>query len=305
MNSEDRHRLETNELGVAIQSAGHWMEEHATKIVAAICGVLLVAAAVVWWSRQTDSTAVKAWSLLETAENVGDFDTVADDYKGTAAGRWAKLRASELYMKTGLELVFTNRDGAMVELNKAKEGFEALSKDNAADAPVLERANWGLALTLESLSEGDTAKAVEAYQRVVDMKPESYFKPFAEERVATLKKGGASEFYAWFSKENPKPPESRPKDVGNHPGLDDLLNPKPAKAPPLLERPIDNKAPDTPKADGDAEKPGDESTKPKPQDPAGKEGEAKEGDKPKPEDKPQAKPEKTEDKPEKDTNKKE
>ena len=45
--------------------------------------------------------------------------------------------------------------------------------------------------------------------------PETIFKVVAEDRIATLKKDGSKEFYAWFSKENPKPPEARPRDFKN------------------------------------------------------------------------------------------
>jgi hypothetical protein len=293
MNTEERHRLNTNELGVVVQNVGHRLEEHATKIVAAICAVLLISAAVVWWSRQSSATAVKAWSLLETAENVNDFGAIADDYKGTPAGRWAKLKASELYLKTGLEQLFTDREVALQDLKKAREGFEELSNDK--DQAIQERSLWGLALVLESTSDGDTSKAVEAYQRLLNTVPETYFKPFAEDRVATLKKGGASEFYAWFSKQNPKPTELRPKDGAVKSELDKLLHPDndDAVAPPLLQRPAETTAPESKKDAGeDAAKP--EADAKFKDAPAEKDSKTEETEKPKPEEKSEPKPEEKE-----------
>ena len=228
MNSEERHRLKTNELGQAVQAVGHRLEDHVGKIVGAICAILLVAAAVIWWSRNSGASAAKAWTLLENAESVDDFGLIREQFKGTLAGRWARLRESELYLQTGMSQMFENRELALTDLKKAKEGFEQLAAEKPADPTIQERALWGLALVLESTSDGDTTRAVECYQRLLNDIPETYYKDLAEKRIAALKTGGAREYYAWFSKQNPKPVESRPKD-GMHDDFDKLF-PSPRKS---------------------------------------------------------------------------
>lgn len=224
MNSEERQRLNTNELGQTIQVVGHRLEEHATKIVAGICAILLIAAAVTWFSRQTNSSSVKAWTLLESAENVNDFGEVAEDFKGTPAGRWARLRESELNMQSGMGKMFEDREVANLDLKKAKEGFEGLANDKGADVAIQERALWGLALVTEATCDGETSKALEAYERLLKEFPDTFYKSVAEQRVASLKTAGAKEFYAWFSKQNPKPADIRPKD-GAKGDLDSMLPP--------------------------------------------------------------------------------
>lgn len=213
MNTEERHQLQSNELGHWIQGFGHRLEEHASKIVLAICAFLIIGGGITWWSRQVSSTTVSAWTLLESARSIDDFSTVADEekYKNTPASRWAKLRVAEMYLQTGMSTTFTNRELALSDLKHAKEGFEQLLGEKV-DLIIRERALWGLALTLETISDGDTTKALEAYKQLLNDVPDTIYKLIAEQRVTDLKTGGAKEFYSWFSKQNPKPEESRPKD---------------------------------------------------------------------------------------------
>jgi hypothetical protein len=230
MNSDERQRLNTNELGQTVQAVGHRLEQYATQIVVGVCAVLVVGAAWIWWSRQANSGAAKAWTQLESAQNVNDYGEVADNYKGTLAGRWARLRESESYLQTGLAQLMTDRENALSDLKKAREGFEQVTSNNRpASTSIQERGLWGLALTLEATSDQDTSKASEVYQRLLNEVPETYYKALAEQRIAALKTGGAKEFYAWFSKQNPKPSEARPKD-GMSGDEFDMMLPRPGKS---------------------------------------------------------------------------
>lgn len=302
MNSEEGHKPATNEFGRVVQVVGGRLEEHATKIVAVICVVLLVAAAVTWWSRQSSASAIKAWTKLESAENVNDFGEVAEEFKGTPAGNWARLREAELNLQSGMSKMFEDREVAVLDLKKATEGFESLTSEKDLDSAILERALWGLAQSLEATSDGDTTKASEVYQRLLKEVPDTYYKSLAEQRIAILKTGGAKEFYTWFSKQNPKPAAIRPKDGAVNSELDSMLPPAAGKGdldfqpnPPKGDG--EKPAADEPKKDvkPDSEKPAAETEKPA----AKAEDAAKESDaKPQPEkaDEPAEKSEKDGDK---------
>ena len=225
MKSEERHRLQSNELGRVVQTTGSVLERHATTIVAVVCGLMLVAAAVIWWMRQTTATNSAAWTLLENAKDVKDFGEIADKYENTPAGDWARLRLAEANLRSGGDAIFSNRESAIADLTSAKEGFQQLLDSPRTEPIIRERAVWGLARCLESTGDGDTTKSIEAYQRLLNDFPETIYKPFAEDRVAALKTGGAKEFYAWFSKQNPKPVDVRPKDGATKGRLDSLIPP--------------------------------------------------------------------------------
>ena len=225
MKSEERHRLQVNELGRVVQSTGSLLERYATTIVAVACGVMLVAAAAIWWTRQSISTSSAAWTLLENAQSVDDFGSIAEKYKNTPPGDWARLRESEANLRSGGDVLFSDRDLANTDLKRAREGFEQLLLSAETGPIIRERALWGLARCLESTSDGETTKAIEAYQRLLNDFPETIYKPFAEDRIAALKTGGTKEFYAWFSKQNPKPADIRPKDGAGKNPFDSFLPP--------------------------------------------------------------------------------
>ncbi len=212
MKSEERHQLLTNDLSVVTTKTVGFFERHAGTMIAAVIGVLLVSAVGYWWTSSTDSGVATGWTMLDTAEGLEDYGSVVDKFKGQPPGQWAQLQVAEKTLQTAMPLMFTNREIALTDVKRAREGFESLLQDKTIPPTVRERALWGMALCLETACSGDTSKPVEAFGRLIDDFPDSIFKVVAEERIAALKKSDAGEFYAWFSKEKPQPPEARPRD---------------------------------------------------------------------------------------------
>lgn len=243
--------LQKTELGRMVQSTGSVLETNATTIVAVVCTVLIVAAGGIWWARQSTETSSAAWALLESAESVDDFGSISEKFANEIPGQWAKLRESEAHQKSGTDVMFTDRELALADFKRAREGFEKLAGAAGVDPIIRERALWGLARSLEATSDADTTKPIDAYQRLLTDFPETIYKPFAEERIASLKTGGTKEFYAWFAKQNPKPADIRPKDGA-------AKNPHDLFLPPAAAGEIDDKS-----KDADA-KPGDEAGTVKP-----------------------------------------
>jgi hypothetical protein len=212
MKSEERHQLLTNDLGVVTTKTVGFFERHLETVIATVCAVVIFGAAIFWWNQSAQSDSAAGWTLLDAAKNLQDFGNVADRFKGKAPGQWATLKIAEKTSQNALPLMFTNRELAKAELKSAREGFESLIKDHSAPSIVRERSLWGLALCLEALCDGDTSKPIEAYEHLITNFPDTIFKSVAEERVVALKKADAKEFYEWFSKEDPKPPEARPEE---------------------------------------------------------------------------------------------
>ena len=214
MKSEERHQLLTNDLGVEIERTVGFFERHLVLMISLIGAALALGGLIYFFTRTVESESAEGWTLLDTAQNLEEFGTVIDKFKGKPPAQWAQLIVAETNLKTGMPLMFSNRDVARTDIKAAREGFEALLQDKT-DPMIRERSLWGLALCLESANDGNTSKVIEAYQRLVTEFPETIFKVVADDRISTLKKDGAKEFYAWFSKENPKPPEARPRDFKN------------------------------------------------------------------------------------------
>jgi hypothetical protein len=229
MKSEHRHELQTHELQKLTVRARPFLEVYG-KILLGLAAALVVAVLVgIWWVSSSRAQGSVAWTQLLEARSAEDFASVADKHPGTPAASWAKLRAAEMHLESGVQLLFTNREAGLADLKAARESFEALVGQASLPQEIRERALFGLGRTLESLSTGDTGEAVAVYQRLVNEFPNSMFAGVTKRRIETLETGGAKEFYDWFAQQNPKPPEpAKPRD-----GLSNALPPLPSALTPL------------------------------------------------------------------------
>ncbi len=212
MNSEERHQLQTNDLGVVAERTVGFFERHMGTVLGAACAALLALAVGYWWTQSVETGAESGWTLLNSAQSIDDYGAVIDKFKGQPAAQWAQLIVSETNLKTALPTMFKDRAIAITDIKSARKGFESLLDEKKLDLTIRERALWGLALCVETTCDGNVENPIKAYEALTKEFPDSIFKLVAEDRIASLKKEGSKEFYAWFSKENPKPPEARPRD---------------------------------------------------------------------------------------------
>lgn len=232
MKTEEQRELLTNDLGVATENAVGFFERN-LGIIAAVVTAAIVLGGLSYWLNSRGSEADEAsWTLLRSSNSLEELGNVADKYKSQPAGHWAQLIVSEANLRTAMPLMFSNRELALTDVKSARQGFESLLQEKSVDPMIRERALWGLALCLETTCDGNTAKVIEAYEKLVSDFPDTIFKVVAQDRISTLKKPQATEFYTWFSKENPKPPEARPKDFKDEGKslLDDLNSNNPLKS---------------------------------------------------------------------------
>ncbi|MBI5759352.1 MAG: hypothetical protein HZA46_12610 [Planctomycetales bacterium] len=225
MDSKHRHELQTNDLGKLTDKVGQTLDKNANQILGVVCVASLILAGVIYWVRTTNAQQSAAWTDIASHRTADDLKEVAERYDGTSAAAWAKLQEGERRLAEGIPLMFTDRESGVKELGKAKGAFESLVNRTGVAAVVRERALFGLARCLESQSDGEKTlgDAIAKYESLVKEFPDSPHKEIAEKRVVLLKSDGAKEFYAWFSKENPKPlPPAKPSD-GKLPSLDDDL----------------------------------------------------------------------------------
>ncbi len=277
MKSEHRHELQRNDLGQIALQAKPWMEQHGMTLLGGVVVVLVAIVGWLVWSSQPPADA-EAWNKLNTAQTVDDFGAIADKSPDTLAGAWARLRMAELNLEEGMMKAFTDRELALKDLKRAHEEFDqVLSGKVSLPEGARQRALLGLARCMEVTCDGATEPAIEVYQKLITDFPKTIYRSSVEERIKELKTGGAKEFYAWFHKQAPKPPDfSRPRD--GHGGLD---------LPPGMQLPPGLNFPPSPAKTGDKEPKGEGTAKPdsdkKP------EGDAKPDDATKPESKPEEK----------------
>ena len=200
-----------------------WLDQYGNAATIVACVAMIGGA--IWYSYNRTSTGrnERAWARYSQARTTQDFGDIADDFANTDVGAWARLGEGERLAESGIGLMFTDRKAGLGELKNADEAFNKVLAMKSAASAARERAAWGLAKSTEAQCDGDTTKANDAYQALLKQFPKSLYKAAAEERIESLKSESAKEFYVWFHKQNPKPPEaSKPKDglPDGHPPFD-------------------------------------------------------------------------------------
>lgn len=234
MKTEHRHELKTNELSKVAVEVESFYERHATSLQWGIIGIAFVIACGIYYWRTTAAIEAAAWNELSQSEWAAEFtlggspekfERVAQDYASSRAAPWAKLGEAKMYLKSALQDAFTNREKATADLTKAKAILSDLSKAGGP-AELREQVLFSLARALEMTSDGDLKPAIDTYDRLLKEIPETSFKEDAEKRIKELSTDEAKEFYAFFSKQNPKPVDSpKPNDSKGGKGVVDPFNP--------------------------------------------------------------------------------
>ncbi len=227
-----------NALPTAQSPLVKWLDQYGNMATVVACVAMIGGALLYSYNRTSTGRSERAWARYSQARSAQDFGDIADDFANTDVGAWARLGEAERLAESGIGLMFTDRKAALGELKNADEAFRKVLAMKSANSAVRERATWGLAKSTEAQCDGDTSKPIEAYQALLKEFPKSIYKAATEERIESLKSEGSKEFYAWFHKQNPTPPESsKPKDglPDGHPPIDDLLLDKPKTEKPIIE----------------------------------------------------------------------
>ena len=204
MKTEHRHELKANDLEQATLQVESFYERHAASLQWGIIGVAFLIACGIYYWRTTSALEAAAWNELSQSQSADDYAQVASDFSGSKAASWAKLREANSYLETYLRDAFENREKANTDLKKAKEILEGLAKQSGPKE-FKQQVLFGYARNLEMSSNGDVKPAIEAYENLIKEIPDTIFKREAEHRIRALKSPSAKDFYAFFSKQNPKP----------------------------------------------------------------------------------------------------
>lgn len=236
MDSKHRKELHTNELGRLTQELAPVLEPYGTKILIGVCAAAIVVGGIYVVRRNSRESAETAWNQFFAAQGSDALGTVADNFGGTNVAAFARLRESEAYLQEAVRLSFVDRPASAGEFKKAKESLDKLLSQSSLPGELRERALIDRAKLAEATAAGKADEIVAAYKEVLTEFPDTVYKTSIERRIAELKH---DEFYAWFSKENPKPEDrKKPADGGlppGHPPIGSL--PLPGSTGPALPSP--------------------------------------------------------------------
>ena len=172
-----------------------------------------------------------------------------------------------MLLREAVQLQFSDRAAAVRQFKKAGEALDTVI--DKADLPptAKERALLGKARLLEATSDGkdkNIEAAIAAYEQIKGI-DNSIYASLVDSRIETLKQDDTQKFYAWFSKQTPKPEDrAQPQDglPSGHPELPVTLPPIPDELFPAdwSDLIVDDTPPFEIPAGGDADTPADAAT---------------------------------------------
>lgn len=212
-----QQRLEQTTTGRAVLSSGKLFELYGKPILIGLAVLVVALVGISLWRSSANTQAAVGWADLLHADTAPKLEEVADKYPGTSIGQWAKLRAGELQLETGIENVIKDHELAQADFKQAREAFQSLLDSTAIQPQIRERAVLGLARTLEAASSGETDPAIEQYNALLRDYPTSVYRTYAEARIKALESKDTQDFYKWLSQQK-SPTDTLPKPKDAIPG---------------------------------------------------------------------------------------
>ncbi|MBX3415083.1 MAG: tetratricopeptide repeat protein [Pirellulales bacterium] len=208
MKTERRHELQTNQLADWMGNSVETAKPYTKLIAGVVVAAVVIFGSIYYLSRQTEKRQAEGWEkyfAAMTRPTPDQMQAVADAYRGTAVGSWARLDLADIQAERGTEALFQDRNEANQELRSAMENYRLVADEPAAGDIPRQRALLGLARASESLNQLDIAR--DAYNRLLKDYPNSAYSDEATQRLADLDRPATKAFYDWFALQDPKPPQ--------------------------------------------------------------------------------------------------
>ena len=221
MKTEERHKLQQNELADWLGRILTVIKPYTNAILAVALLVVVIVALSSWWNRQSASEASGAWEQIYRAlgaNNPAQLDKIVEDNPGTEVAQWAAALSGDIHLAAGCQQLFTNKSTASQDLQKAVDSYTKVG-DEARLSTLRERATFGLARAYEATcgtrqSQGELQKAIKNYEELVKNWPDGAYAPLAKNRLDQLKSPAAKRFYDKFAQFDPQPSFTAPAGVG-------------------------------------------------------------------------------------------
>jgi tetratricopeptide (TPR) repeat protein len=212
MKSEERHKLQQNELADWLGRGYAAIKPYANAILAVVLLAVVIASLTLWWTRQSHSEASAGWDQLFAAlENgrIAEIGKIAEQNPNSEIGLWATVISGDMRLANGCQELFTNKATASQDLQKALEDYTRV-RSETRNSLLRERAVFGLARTYEALSgtrqsQGELDKAVQNYQELVHNWKDGPYYSLAKDRLDDLNTSDAKTFYDKFAHFDPQP----------------------------------------------------------------------------------------------------
>ncbi|MEQ8790693.1 MAG: hypothetical protein RIC55_30630 [Pirellulaceae bacterium] len=246
MKSERRHELQTNVLADWMGHQIDAVKPYWQVIVGVLVGAVLVVVVILVMNApgSGDSTPwTSLFTAIQSPEKEDTLRAVITKNQGTTPGWYAKLALTDLEVQQGLRMLYVDQGEAKTVLEGALKDYQDVA-DNAGDASLRRRAEWGIAKTYEGLAgtwdkddpklkkniATDLEKAVAAYRKLAEEDKDSAVGSEAEHNLRRLIgpdgkiRGSVIEVYTAIAAYEPNQ-QATPLDASALPEVPDLTFP--------------------------------------------------------------------------------
>jgi predicted negative regulator of RcsB-dependent stress response len=207
MKSEERHKLQQNELADYLAKTVEKIKPYQNAILGGIILVLVLILLLQWWNgrvaAENEEASAAFYVALEKSANTGDatdLDDLVIKYPGTPIAGIAALTAADITLKNGCDLLFTKKTKGLKEIKQAAEAYKALLQ-TLRHPFLIAQAQYGLARAKECLNELSEAK--ELYKSIAKEQPNGPFGFLAANRLADLDRPETQEMLGKFASWTP------------------------------------------------------------------------------------------------------
>jgi tetratricopeptide (TPR) repeat protein len=246
MRAQRRHELQQNKLAEWTAKVVQRVRPHVNKILlGAVALLAAIVIASVWRAYATRGRSA-AWETLFaelSRPGTAGLETLADETPNAPPGHWAALVAAERHLAQGSRLLFTNKENATPELQKAVAAYDtAIGPGDKGERELLEQAYFGRAKAYESLAGADLGnrddldRAIADYTKLLTRWPNGPYSAAAKRQLDVLSTDQGKKLYEKLAAYTPKPLATR--QTGRLPSLEELRKAIPDDgefSKPLLE----------------------------------------------------------------------
>jgi hypothetical protein len=217
MKSEERHKLQQNELADYLAKAMEKSKPYQNYILGGIIFVLVLILFVHWMNgraaeaeRTANDEIARAFNSPSIAGEPSELVDVAKKYPGNPAAINAALAAADIYLNNACNQLFVNKLKAKEDLGHAVTLYQEFLPE-VSDPFLKAKVIYGLARAEECQNE--LSKAKTHYQEIVSKWPDGPYGVLASRRLTDIDRPATKELYDKFANYDPKPFKDTPGAV--------------------------------------------------------------------------------------------
>ncbi len=209
MKSEERHKLQQNELADYLARFVEKIKPYQNAILGGVVLILVIVLLVHWWNGKTDAAQQAAnteiYNAMGAALSTGDpseLAAVAEKYFENPAAAEAALTAADIHLNNGCNLIFVNKAKANAELGDAVDLYQKWLP-RLKKPFMIAQAKFGFARAEECQNQLPEAK--KHYDEIVKSWPDSSYGVLAARRLEDIERPATKEMYDKLANFDPKP----------------------------------------------------------------------------------------------------